>query len=279
MWIARLSALAASVLLAMPAAAQDGHSFTALAYATRVAGLSVMLTEADVEMDAAGYRVDIVTRTTGAYGVLFRGESRSLAQGLWAGSLVAPRRYAVDGAWRGERRHTLMEYEAGQPRVLGLEPPNEREREPVDSALQRETVDTISAAALLSRRVTTTGRCDGVTRTFDARRLSEVTARTAGWEVLDAPVPGLDGPALRCDFEGRLLAGFMLEGDRAEAGRPHKASAWLARLAPGGPMLPVRLRFENRWLGSATMLLTTASPGGAPIVRQRADAALAPLPR
>ena len=48
MWIARLSALAASVLLAMPAVAQDGHSFTALAYATRVAGLSVMLTEVPV---------------------------------------------------------------------------------------------------------------------------------------------------------------------------------------------------------------------------------------
>jgi hypothetical protein len=230
-------------------------------------------------MDAAGYRVDIVTRTAGAYGLLFRGESRSLAQGLWAGALVAPRRYAVDGAWRGERRRTLMEYEAGQPRVLGLEPANDAEREPVDSALQRETIDTISAAALLARRATTTGRCDGVARTFDGRRLSEVAVRTVGWEVLEMAVPGVTGPALRCDFEGRLLAGFMLSGDRAAAAQPQLATAWLARLAPGGPMLPVRLRFEHRWLGSATMLLTAANPGGTPMVRQRADAALVPLAR
>lgn len=262
-------------LASQPAAAEAGRSFTTLSYTTRVAGLTVMQTEADVEMDARGYRVDIASRNAGAYGLLFRGETRSLAQGLWAGALVAPQRYAVDGIWRGTPRHTLMDYDGGQPNVRHLDPPNAAEREPVPAPLQRETIDTISAAALLARRATTTGRCDGEARTFDGRRLFEVQARTGVWE---RPAPGLP-PALRCDFEGRLLAGFLLDGDREAAARPQQGSAWLARLSPGGPMLPVRLRFDIRWLGSATMTLNAAHPDGAPMVRQRADAGMAPLPK
>ncbi|MCC6719873.1 MAG: DUF3108 domain-containing protein [Acetobacteraceae bacterium] len=265
--------------LALPAAAAEtGRSFTTLSYTTEVAGMTVMVTEADVEMDARGYRVDIVTRTAGAYGLLFHGETRALAQGRWVGALVAPHRYAVDGAWRGMKRRTLMDYVSGQPSILRLEPPNDAEREPVPAALQRETIDTISAAALLVHRATTTGRCDGATRTFDGRRLFEVHATTVGWE----PVPGAApaaGPALRCDFAGRVLAGFPIAGDRQAAARPHQGSAWLAAATPGAPLLPVRLRFDMRWLGSATMVLSATRADGVPLVRQRADANASPLPR
>ena len=44
-------------------------------------------------------------------------------------------------------------------------------------------------------------------------------------------------------------------------------------------MLPVRLSFEIRWLGAATMTLLAAKPDGPPLVRQRADAEVAPLRR
>jgi hypothetical protein len=267
------------VLAALPAAAQPGRSFTSLSYATTVAGLTVMLTEADIEMSDKGYRVDIATRTAGAYGLLIRGESRSLSQGMWAGNTIAPQRYAVSGLWRGAPRQTLMDYVSGQPDVLRLEPPNADEREPVPPALQRETVDTIGAAALLARQATLTATCEGTARTFDGRRLFEVTSRTGGWERL-APdaAPVHAGPLLRCEFEGRLLAGFLLDGDREAAARPHRGTAWLGRLAPGAPLLPVRLSFEMRWLGAATMSLVTARQDGPPLVRRRADAD-AGLPR
>lgn len=281
----RLLPLLALLALALGAprtapAAEPGRSFTTLAYSTTVAGLTVMTTEADVELDAAGYRVDIVTRTAGPFALVVRGESRSLSQGRWAGTLVAPQRYAVDGAWRGTKRRTLMEYESGLPTVLRLEPSVDDEREPVPPALQRETIDTISAAALLARRATAGGTCEGEARTYDGRRLVEVAARTGGWEILPSgAVPVHAGPTLRCDFEGRLLAGFLRDGDRESAARPVNGTAWLARLAPGGPLLPVRMRFDMRWLGAATMTLEAASPDGPPRVRQRADAALGLAPR
>ena len=56
---------------------------------------------------------------------------------LWVGALVAPHRYAVDGAWRGMKRRTLMDYVSGQPSILRLEPPNDAEREPVPAAFVR----------------------------------------------------------------------------------------------------------------------------------------------
>lgn len=67
-------------LLAPPAGASEPQrSLTFVSYATKVAGLTVMTTDADVEMDARGYRVDIATRTAGAYGLMFRGETRTMA--------------------------------------------------------------------------------------------------------------------------------------------------------------------------------------------------------
>ena len=280
----KIRTLACSLLgvlcVVLPAAAQPGRSFTTLSYATTVAGLTVMMTDADVEMSSRGYRIDIAARTAGTYGLLIRGETRSLAQGMWSGNTVMPQRYAVSGIWRGAPRQTLMDYTTSQPDILRLEPPNAAEREPVPTALQHETIDTISAAALLARQATLTGACHGGTRTFDGRRLSEVTSRTGGWETLPAgATPAYSGPALRCEFEGRLLAGFLLDADREAAAKPQKGTAWLARLTPDAPMLPVRLSFEIRWLGSATMTLLAAKPEGSPLVRQRADADAAPLRR
>ncbi len=274
------AALVLALLLARPAVASEParpaaplNTTVSLSYSTYVAGMTVFTADADVEITPRGYRVDLASRTAGAYGALFHGETHSVAQGRWAGTLVAPARYAIAGHWRGKQRLTLMDYAAGQPTVLRLEPPNEAEREAVPAALQRETVDTISAAALLVRRATQTGRCEGEARTFDGRRLIEVAVHTAGWETVPQDHrSAYAGPALRCDFNGRLLAGFMLDSDRGTAARPQTGTAWLARLSPDGPLLPVRLRFDMRWLGGATMVLTGASANGPPLVQTRADA-------
>lgn len=262
------------LLFATPARAQAPQAgLTSLSYATYVAGLTVMTMEADIALGTAGYRIDLASRTAGTYGALFRGETRTSAEGRWAGGLVAPQRYAVAGHWRGNPRRILIEYESGLPKVLKLQPPNEEERELVPGDLQRETVDQLSAAALLARRVTQSGRCEGEARTFDGRRLTEIAVSTGGWEELPPESrSSFAGRALRCDFNGRVLAGFFLKDDRAAAARPQTGSAWLASPVPGAPMVPVRLRMDVRWIGSATMYLTGATTGGAPSVRVRADA-------
>ena len=157
-----------------------------------------------------------------------------------------------------------MDYQDGQPLIRTLVPPNEGEREPVPPAMERNTIDTLSAIALMIRHVQDSGRCEAHAVTFDGRRLIDVTAHTAGLQTL----PRSDrspffGPTLRCDFEGRQLAGFRRGEDPAELGRPKHGSAWLAQVVPGAPPIPIRMNFETRWFGVATLYLTTAQ-GSAP---------------
>ena len=93
--------------------------------------------------------------------------------------------------------------------------------------------------------------------TFDGRRLSSLEAHTVGEEVLPkTDRSSFEGPALRCDFEGRQLGGFVHDDDLNVLRRPQHGSAWFASLAPGAPPVPVRITFSTRILGAATMYLT-----------------------
>ena len=143
------------------------------------------------------------------------------------------------------------------PNVLKMEPPVEDEREPVPVAQQANTIDSLSAMAALIRQIMVTGKCDGHDRTYDGRRLSEVSAHTVGQEALEETSrSSVAGTALRCDFQGKQLAGFRRDADQNELAKPTDGSAWFAQLGPGGPPIPVRVRFTTAQLGDITMYLT-----------------------
>jgi hypothetical protein len=146
------------------------------------------------------------------------------------------------------------------PQVKELQPPQETEREPVPPEMQRHTMDTLSALAQLMRRVQKDHTCETEVHTYDGRRVLDVVAHTGGPERLDPTSrSSFSGATLRCDFEGRELAGFLLGEDDAEHRSPLRGSAWLAPVLPGGPPLPVRIAFQTRWFGWATMYLTAAT--------------------
>jgi len=121
-------------------------------------------------------------------------------------------------------------------------------------------MDTLSALAQLMRRVETDGRCETSVRTYDGRRVLEVTAQTGAREELAPSGRSMfHGQALRCDFEGSELAGFLFGEDDPEHRRPLHGSAWLAPVLHDAPPLPVRIAFQTRWFGWATMYLTGAT--------------------
>ena len=231
-----------------------------LSYDTYAAGIEVMQMRAQFGLGPWNYRVDLDYHTTGLVGVFYRGQQINRVHGVWHNETPSPLEFFGEGVWRGRERRTLIDYEHDLPLVKELEPPQESEREPVPQDLQRHTVDTLSALMQLLRRVEQDHRCETEVHTYDGRRLLDVVASTAGQERLDPTGrSSFSGSALRCDFEGRELAGFLLGEDDPEHRRPLHGSAWLAPLLPNGPPLPVRIAFQTRWFGMATMYLTGAT--------------------
>ena len=246
-------AVAAMGLLPIPAVAAETH----LSFAAFAAGLNVLNVEATLELNPADYRIQFVTRTAGAFGLVVRGEMQTTVNGVTTARGVVPSRSYSYGTFRGVTRRTQIDYPGGQPQVRALEPLVDPDRDPVPVEMTRDTMDPESAMAGLMYRVNATGRCEGSARLFDGRRLSEVRAVTAGTETLpDSSDSAFTGPALRCDFEGRQLAGFMHDASEAELKRVQRGSAWFASLAPGRPAVPVRMQFTTRFFGAATMYLT-----------------------
>lgn len=263
----RLILLVTSVLpslAAMPATAASGEVHAA--YATYAAGLDIAEVEAGFGLGPWSYQVRLAYHTTGLAGLFYRGHQFNEVNGSWLANEPAPRKFAGEGVWRGEPRVAEINYVGGKPTVSALVPPNEAEREPVPESLQANSIDTLSALADLIRHVADTGRCETVVRTYDGRRATEIAARTVGEETLDpSSRSSFSGRALRCDFTGRMLAGFKFQDDRTADSRPLHGSAWLAQVVPDAPPLPVRMTFETRWFGDATMYLRSVS-SGAPAV-------------
>ena len=238
-----------------------------LTYSTYAAGLDVAEVDVAFAIGPWSYQVSLGYRTTGVAGFFYSGHQKSQVDGTWGPSGPRPRSFSAAGMWGSQDRLIKIEYQDGRPNVLALVPPNDSERDPVPANLQANSVDSLSALAELIRRVSETGRCEAKARTFDGRRASDISATTVGEEVLPPTSrSSFSGRALRCDFTGQMIAGFMHKDDRPSDRKPLHGSAWFARVVPDGPPLPVRMSFETRWFGDATMYLNTVSRDGQAIV-------------
>jgi hypothetical protein len=255
-----------SCLLPCAALAQTPTSASRISlhasYDTYAAGMRVAEVETGFSFGPWTYQLNLEYHTTGAVGFFFSGHQFGVANGSWHGVQAEPSRFVGEGLWRGVDRQVDIEYKDGKPIIRLLTPANDEEREPVPDAVQANTIDTLSALAEMIRVVEATGRCETTARTFDGRRAVEIEARTVGEESLEpTDRSSFAGKALRCNFSGRMVAGFWLGDDRERDRQPLHGTAWLAPVASGGPRLPVRMSFETRWFGDATMYLTSVGPG------------------
>jgi hypothetical protein len=252
------------LMLSVPCVAlgQSSPASLHVSYATYAASLQVAEVDAGFGLGPYTYQMNLAYRTTGFVGLVNRGHQLSTVSGTWHGADAVPSRYFGEGVWRGQRRVADIDYEHGLPTVRQLVPPNEAERELVPTSKRENAIDTLSALVELIRNVGQTGRCETSVRTFDGRRATEINASTVGEEVLEPTSrSSFVGKALRCDFAGRLLSGFKFGNDHDEDAKTMHGSAWLAAAIPGGPPIPVKMTFETRWFGNATMYLTGVGSG------------------
>lgn len=245
--------VAALCLFAAPARAEKLH------YVAYAVGLPAADVEMTLEPTDQSYRIGFAVRTLGVAELLAHARVHSEATGTWApdnyGRDTLPAHYEAQSQLRGTRRDTVMDFQNDNP-MLRIAPVEEGEpREPVPPELQARTTDGISAIAGLLHHAERTGRCDDTVRTFDGRRLGETALRTVGMETLEATDrSSFAGPALRCDFTGRLLAGFIVGENKARAARPLHGSVWVAKV--DGHLVPVRMSFETRGFGDAVAYLS-----------------------
>jgi len=254
--------------LALPAAPAGAEAMLAR-YEVRVAGMLVLRMEALFDLDGPRYLVRARIRSAGLAGALGSSDQITSAEGAWRGADPVPLRFLAEGSWRGSPRQVVLDYALpGRPQLRALEPPSGTEWEVVPEPLRHGTMDTLSALAKLARIVALTGRCDTEAAVFDGRRRADYTVRTAGTERL-APEGAFGGEALRCAFEGRVIAGFRTGHDPEEARRPHPATAWLARPLPGQAPLPVRVELASRWFGTVRVVLVGVQPLRQEVAEQR----------
>ena len=206
------------------------------------------------------YHIDLDYHTTGLVGLLYRGRQTNTVRGVWEDERAEPSEFFGEGVWRGRRRRTLIGYTHGLPQIKELSPPQESEREPVPPDLQLHTMDTLSALAQLMRRVQRRDICETAVHTYDGRRVLEIVAHTGGPERLEPDPPlHLQRASAALRLRGARTGRLPVRANDPEHHTPLHGSAWLAPVLAGAPPLPVRIAFQTRWFGWATMYLTAAT--------------------
>jgi hypothetical protein len=236
------------------ARARDGAA--PASYEGYVLGLHVFDMTFSASLQPSAYRVDASFRLAGALAAFWHAEGSTTVSGQFVDGQAAPRELVSTGRYSGVAHMLRIDWKDGSPDIVQMVPSREKDREPVPAADQANTVDTLSAIAGLMQRVAATGRCDTTARTYDGTRLAELSAQTAGRELLKpTPRSSFQGEALRCDLTVRMLGGFLRDDDTAEARRPKQVTVWVARVQPGGPPIAVRAAFNAAGSPGATMYL------------------------
>ncbi len=249
-----LVAAAALVLAAPPTFA----SAVEVQYTARVGGFRIMTIDVTADLRDEAYDVRARARSSGLAVLSTRFDQTATAKGRLTPSGPRPAIFRVEGHWQGDRRLVEILLGEPEPRIL-LEPPEVPEREPVPPGLAQGGIDTLTALVAVARSVAARGEagCALTLTVFDGRRLKRIALSPAG----TGPVP--DRPeieAVRCHLEGRQIAGFWRDWDRAEAEKAQFGAVWIAPPFPGAPAIPLRLEMGIDWLGTLVVSVTRAAP-------------------
>lgn len=255
------------LLVVAPAARAAPPAGWQLTYVTYAGGFTTVRLTATLGLSGQGYRLAVAYHTVGLVGFLFPGHDEAWADGSWEDGTAAPVEFQSEGTWSGKPFDVALGYAGATPEVRKLVPDDANKREPVPAALEKNTIDTLSAMALLFQRVANGESCRMAVRVFDGRRLIALEATPAGSESLGPTMRSFfHGSAERCDIGGKMLAGFLRSDGPEERARVHHGTVWFAHPVPGLPLLPVRMAFSTRWFGTAMMYLTDikSAPGTVP---------------
>ncbi|GBQ69024.1 hypothetical protein AA103196_2109 [Ameyamaea chiangmaiensis NBRC 103196] len=262
----RLAGVALGVLFTVAGMASPVRAATypdgavTLRYAVYLHGFHVVDVHTGYTVNAAAYDVRTTLQTDGIWAVFLKMNITSTGTGRFAGDAVAPTLFQSDGFSRGHDRHLTIRYADGTPSVAVLDPP-ETDRVPVEADQRAGSIDTLSAMMLMLGTLDRTGQCDGSAKVFDGLRLITMSSHSAGKQALPPDRRlSFTGDAVRCDFVGQQVAGFVRNSrHEAQMRKPQPGSVWFQNLQGYG-MVAVRIELNHPKIGKLTVLL--AEPPG-----------------
>ncbi|CAO3436777.1 DUF3108 domain-containing protein [Azospirillum endophyticum] len=250
--------LAPAMALAEPAKAT---------YRVFVGGVTALDIDATLEVTGDRYRIAVSAVTGGTIGRLFSWRTDSQSEGAVRGGDLRPASHRQTSRFRGEPRDVTLTYgPQGEVSASVSPPPESDDREPVPPALQRDTLDPLSAVLDLLFAAGAGKGCDRSLPVFDGRRRYDMVFGEVGRRVVDPSRYSIfSGIAQQCRVTYKPVAGYAKSSSSGRfwqrnnpADRP-PVQLWLAPVAAGFPPLPVRLETESDF-GSVVVHLTGVTP-------------------
>ncbi|KAA0578836.1 DUF3108 domain-containing protein [Azospirillum sp. B21] len=264
--------------LAAPAAMAEPLKAT---YRVFVGGVTALDVDATLDVTGDRYRIAVSAVTGGTIGRLFTWKTESESDGRRQGDDLRPANHRQSSRFRGEPRNVTLTYgPQGDVSATVTPPPETDDREPVPPALQRGTLDPLSAVLDLLFAVGASERCDRSLPVFDGRRRYDMMFAEVGRRIVDpSRYSVFSGLAQQCRVSYKPVAGYGRSGPTGRfwqrsspADRP-PVDLWLAPVAAGYPPLPVRLETDSDF-GSVVVHLTSVTP---PAADRRTGAAQPPI--
>ena len=237
------------------------------AYQVHVGGLTALDGRAVLSLDRDRYAVEVEAMTGGFVGQLLSWQSLLRSHGTVGRSGLAPSRHEVSSVWRGERRSVTLSYDGGSGvSVTAVPAPEKDGREPVPEALQRNTLDPMSAIVAV---VQANGRGQGCTHTlpvYDGRRRYDMIFTDYGMQQLAPSAYSVfSGPARHCRVTYEPIAGYSRKPpstwfgqNNANPTERRPVDVWFAPVTPDGPPIPVRVETDSP-MGTVIAHLTDVS--------------------
>ncbi|MBY6263421.1 DUF3108 domain-containing protein [Azospirillum sp. 412522] len=239
-------------------------------YRVFVGGVTALDVDATLELTGDRYRIAVSAVTGGTIGRLFSWRTESQSDGRVQGEDLLPASHRQTSQLRGEPRNVTLTYgPQGDVSTSVTPPPESDDREPVPPALQRGTLDPLTAVLDLLVAVGANERCDRSLPVFDGRRRYDMVFSEVGRRIVDpSRYSVFSGVAQQCRVTYKPVAGYArsTSGGRfwqrsGPADRP-PVDLWLAPVAAGSPPLPVRLETDSDF-GSVVVHLTGVTPPAA----------------
>jgi len=209
------------------------------------------------------YAMQVTMRTEGIVRLLFPWTAVSTSQGVVRSSRLCPVHHRIDSNYRGASSRIDLRYREDGHVELTAEPsPSEPPREEVAPALQRETVDPLTATIALVRANAAGEPCNETWHIFDGRARYDLRFADLGQTIVE-PARGAryHGPAHLCEATVDPIAGF-LESNDEDRDKPSKLRYWLAPVLAGVRPMPVLLELSGA-RGALQIYLTDARAGDA----------------